>query len=72
MFLDATQLDYKTVPMLSETSALISQCKSKYLFPWKHLSFERELSHPVLIIEMMILKNLKDLERTQILITWPI
>ena len=32
-FLDATQLDYRAVPMLSQTSAYKSQCISKYLFP---------------------------------------
>ena len=32
-FLDATQLDYRTVPMLSQTSACKFQCITKYLFP---------------------------------------
>ena len=33
-FLDATQLDYRTVPMLSQTLAYKSQYRSKYLLRW--------------------------------------
>ena len=68
IFLDATQLDYRMVPMLSQTPACRSQCISKYLFPWKFL-FWRGIQQSGLVIEMMIHKNLKGLERMKVLIT---
>ena len=43
----ATKVDYRMVPMLSQTLTQKSQCMSKYLFSWKHLSFERKFSNPV-------------------------
>ena len=47
IFLDTTQLGYKTVLMLSQTWAYKSKCISKYLFPRKFPSFEGEFSNPI-------------------------
>ena len=47
IFLDTTQLGYKTVLMLSQTSTYKSKCVSKYSFPRNFLSFEGEFSNPI-------------------------
>ena len=54
-----SQLEYRTVPMLSQASAYISQCISKYLFPVKVSFFCRRIQQCGLVIEMMIQKKLR-------------
>ena len=68
IFLNDTQLDYRMVPMLSQTLAYKSQCISKYLFLWKFLL--KGIEQSALVIEMMIQKNLKALERMEVLIAF--
>ena len=64
--MNATQLDYSTVPILSQTSTKKSQC---LFIPVKASHFGKEIQQSnlitanSLIIEIMIQKNLKGLER---------
>ena len=66
--MDATQLDYMTVPMLSHwhwnLNAHLNIYSNESIFFWKIIQ------ESILIIEMMIQNNITRLERMEVLITF--